>query len=256
MTKHSSQRIIIVGATSGIGREVALLLLKEGHQLGLAGRREEQLKELQKLAPDHICIRSIDIRREEAANQLDELIGELGGMDLYLHCSGIGHQNYGLSPDIELDTLETNGTGFTRMVTAAFRYFARQGNGHIAVISSIAGTKGLGAAPAYSATKRFQNTYWMHWNNCLHAASFHPLHRYPSRLCRYRIAQRRKTLSHADEYGLCCTENCLSLASSPPYRRHRLAIPDHGLFLETDSSFRLEAFTGQKLTLPEDKTKT
>ena len=159
MTKHSSQRIIIVGATSGIGREVALLLLKEGHQLGLAGRREEQLKELQKLAPDHICIRSIDIRREEAANQLDELIGELGGMDLYLHCSGIGHQNYGLSPDIELDTLETNGTGFTRMVTAAFRYFARQGNGHIAVISSIAGTKGLGAAPAYSATKRFQNTY-------------------------------------------------------------------------------------------------
>ena len=46
-----------------------------------------------------------------------------------------------------------------RMVTAAFRYFARQGNGHIAVISSIAGTKGLGAAPAYSATKRFQNTY-------------------------------------------------------------------------------------------------
>ena len=91
--------------------------------------------------------------------KLDELIGELGGMDLYLHCSGIGHQNYGLSPDIELDTLETNGTGFTRMVTAAFRYFARQGNGHIAVISSIAGTKGLGAAPAYSATKRFQNTY-------------------------------------------------------------------------------------------------
>ena len=65
MTKHSSQRIIIVGATSGIGREVALLLLKEGHQLGLAGRREEQLKELQKLAPDHIGIRSIDIRREE-----------------------------------------------------------------------------------------------------------------------------------------------------------------------------------------------
>lgn len=40
MTKHSSQRIIIVGATSGIGREVALLLLKEGHQLGLAGRRK------------------------------------------------------------------------------------------------------------------------------------------------------------------------------------------------------------------------
>ena len=45
------------------------------------------------------------------------------------------------------------------MVNTAFHYFARQGKGHIAVISSIAGTKGLGIAPAYSATKRFQNTY-------------------------------------------------------------------------------------------------
>ncbi|MCF0160522.1 MAG: SDR family NAD(P)-dependent oxidoreductase, partial [Bacteroidaceae bacterium] len=42
---------------------------------------------------------------------------------------------------------------------AAYNYFAEQGQGHIAVLSSIAGTKGLGAAPSYSATKRFQNTY-------------------------------------------------------------------------------------------------
>ncbi len=45
------------------------------------------------------------------------------------------------------------------MVTAAFGYFRAHGGGHLAVISSIAGTKGLGAAPAYSATKRMQNTY-------------------------------------------------------------------------------------------------
>lgn len=122
-------------------------------------RREEKLKELQQLAPDRIHIRAIDICQAEAPDCLQELIEEMGGMDLYLHCSGIGHQNYALSPDIELQTLETNGTGFVRMVTAAFRYFARQQGGHLAVISSIAGTKGLGAAPAYSATKRFQNIY-------------------------------------------------------------------------------------------------
>jgi short-subunit dehydrogenase len=45
------------------------------------------------------------------------------------------------------------------MVTAAYRYFAQHGGGQLAVISSIAGVKGLGSAPAYSATKRFQNTY-------------------------------------------------------------------------------------------------
>ena len=80
-------------------------------------------------------------------------------MDMYFHSSGIGYQNTRLDADIELNTLETNGTGFTRLVGTAFRYFKEKGRGHIAVISSIAGTKGLGVAPAYSATKRFQNTY-------------------------------------------------------------------------------------------------
>lgn len=159
MKKKPIQRALIVGATSGIGKETALQLLQKGWILGLAGRREEKLKELQQLAPDRIHIRAIDICQAEAPDRLQELIEEMGGMDLYLHCSGIGHQNYALAPDIELQTLETNGTGFVRMVTAAFRYFARQQGGHLAVISSIAGTKGLGAAPAYSATKRFQNIY-------------------------------------------------------------------------------------------------
>ena len=80
-------------------------------------------------------------------------------MDLFFLSSGVGHQNRDLQPDIELNTARTNVEGFTRMVTAAFNYFKEKGSGHIAVISSIAGTKGLGVAPAYSATKRFQNTY-------------------------------------------------------------------------------------------------
>ncbi len=80
-------------------------------------------------------------------------------MDLFLLSSGIGKQNLSLTPDIELQTAATNVEGFIRMVTAAYHYFEQQGHGHLAVISSIAGTKGLGSAPAYSATKRFQNTY-------------------------------------------------------------------------------------------------
>ena len=45
------------------------------------------------------------------------------------------------------------------MVISAYNYFKEHGGGQLAVISSIAGTKGLGAAPSYSATKRYQNTY-------------------------------------------------------------------------------------------------
>jgi short-subunit dehydrogenase len=80
-------------------------------------------------------------------------------MDLYFHASGIGRQNRNLEADIELRTMETNAVGFTRMIGTAYRYFAQRGEGHIAAITSIAGTKGLGPAPAYSATKALQATY-------------------------------------------------------------------------------------------------
>ena len=80
-------------------------------------------------------------------------------MDIFLLSSGIGKQNYTLQSEIELATAATNVAGFIHMTNAAYHYFEQQGYGHIAVISSIAGTKGLGAASAYSATKCFQNTY-------------------------------------------------------------------------------------------------
>lgn len=156
---NNTKRAVIMGATSGLGYEVAQILLSDGWKLGLAGRREENLRKLQSEFPDQVCIKTIDVKDSNSDKALLALIDELGGMDIYFHSSGIGYQNARLDADIELNTLETNGTGFTRLVGTAFRHFKEKGKGHIAVISSIAGTKGLGIAPAYSATKRFQNTY-------------------------------------------------------------------------------------------------
>jgi short-subunit dehydrogenase len=155
----NGKHAVVVGATSGIGKEVAMRLLSEGWRLGLAGRREQELKELQQLSPDRISIQVLDVTQEDAPELLQQLITQTGGMDLFFLSSGIGYNNVELQTSIELRTIETNAVGFTRMVTAAFHYFEKQNQGHIAVISSIAGTKGMGAAPAYSATKRFQNTY-------------------------------------------------------------------------------------------------
>ncbi len=148
-----------MGASSGLGREVTLLLLKDGWQVGIAARRTERLLQLQEAWGSQVEIQQIDITKEQAEGELLALIDRLGGMDLYFHASGIGHQNRTLIADIELDTMNTNAVGFTRMIGTAFRYFAQQGHGHIAAISSIAGTKGLGPAPAYSATKALQNCY-------------------------------------------------------------------------------------------------
>lgn len=153
------KRAIIIGATSGIGLEVAKCLLKKGWKLGLAGRRTSKLQEIQQLSPEQIEIQTLDVLQEHASGQLRELIQRVGGMDLFLLSSGIGFQNTALESHIELNTVRTNVEGFTRMVTEAFHYFKENGGGHLAVISSIAGTKGIGVAPAYSATKRFQNTY-------------------------------------------------------------------------------------------------
>ena len=153
------QKAIIIGATSGIGQEVAKILVQQGWHIGIAGRREEALHALQAIAPDRIATEQLDVTEETSVSHLHNLIEKLGGMDLFFLSSGVGHQNRDLQPDIELHTARTNVEGFTRMVTTAFNYFKEKGSGHIAVISSIAGTKGLGIAPAYSATKRFQNTY-------------------------------------------------------------------------------------------------
>ena len=153
------KKIIIICATSGIGLEVARCYLKDGWQVGVAGRREEELEKIRLSAPGQVCTQTIDVTREDAPFSLEQLITKMGGMDVFLLSSGIGKQNLSLQPDIELQTAATNVSGFIRMVNAAYHYFEQRGKGHIAVISSIAGTKGLGSAPAYSATKRFQNTY-------------------------------------------------------------------------------------------------
>ena len=153
------KKAIIVGASSGIGRETAKLLLSDGWHLGIAARREEQLMELKSIAPERTEVMTIDVTKSDAGEQLMSLIDRLGGMDLYFHASGIGKQNRTLESGIELQTMETNAVGFTRMIGTAYRYFAEKGEGHIAAITSIAGTKGLGPAPAYSATKALQATY-------------------------------------------------------------------------------------------------
>lgn len=148
------KRAVVIGASSGIGMEVAKRLLQDGWTLGVAARRVELLQ-----AIGAAEVAEIDVTAEDATARLRDLVARLGGMDLFFYASGIGKQNRELREDIELATMQTNGLGFTRMIGEAYRYFAERGEGHIAAITSIAGTKGLGPAPSYSATKAMQNVY-------------------------------------------------------------------------------------------------
>ena len=152
-------KIIIVGATSGIGLELTKIFIHKGWRVGIAGRREHLLSTFKKNFPEQVEYEVIDITEATAPQKLTQLIHKIGGMDIYFHSSGVGFQNPQLTLNIELQTVKTNVLGFTQLIDTAFQHFEKTEKGHIAVISSIAGTKGLGVAPAYSATKRFQNTY-------------------------------------------------------------------------------------------------
>ncbi len=153
------KKAIVMGASSGIGHEVARLLIGQGWTVGVAARRVEKLEDLRDCAPERVFTARIDVTDAHADEALCRFIERMGGLDLYFHAAGIGRKNPELQAETELKTMQTNALGFARMVGEAYRYFALNGGGHIACITSIAGTKGMGPAPAYSATKAMQSTY-------------------------------------------------------------------------------------------------
>lgn len=154
------KKMIIVGASSGIGLAMARVYATRGFQLGLAARNIEPLKQLYDQFPQCITYASIDINREDAAEELLALVDKLGGMDTYIHVAGIGYDNPSLDPQREASMITTNAASFARMLMTAYRYFSGNGKvGHIVAVTSVAGTRGIGSMAAYSASKKCAQTY-------------------------------------------------------------------------------------------------
>lgn len=157
--KNSDNRIIIVGATSGIGRALAERYIDAGWTVGVAGRNEKALAQLVNIAPERVKSERIDILRTDALEHLDKLIEKCGGMDVYFHCAGIAKTSDTQSIEEEVLICETNATAFTRMILGAYNYFSSsRSKGKIVAITSIAGIRGLASLPAYSASKAYGST--------------------------------------------------------------------------------------------------
>ncbi len=159
MTSSTKNRIIIVGASSGIGKEVATIYAKRGDKIGITGRRTELLEEVQSKFPENIIIESFDVRSKENLFHLNNLISNLGGLDILIYNSGYGDVSKSLDWEVDKATYETNVQGFIEIMNFAFNYFAKQGKGHVVNTSSIASNRGNSWAPAYSASKAFQSNY-------------------------------------------------------------------------------------------------
>lgn len=154
------KKAIIIGATSGIGKELAVILGRNNYIVGLAGRRVELLLELQQELKNRSYIKQIDVSEPVPAMLLlQELIDEMGGMDLIVISAGQGYINPELEWQPEFETVKVNVLGFMAMANVAMQYFVQQGQGHIVGISSIAAIRGSASAPAYAASKAFVSNY-------------------------------------------------------------------------------------------------
>jgi short-subunit dehydrogenase len=152
-------KIIIIGATSGIGLELAKLYIQNGDRVGVTGRRSHLLNEMENKFPAQVVTECFDVMGQENIPHLESLIKELGGLDILIYNSGFGNISETLDWAIDRQTTQTNVNGFIEIVNYAFNYFVRQGSGQIAATSSIASVRGNSQAPAYSASKAFMSTY-------------------------------------------------------------------------------------------------
>lgn len=153
------KRIIIIGASSGLGKELAQHHIRAGNIVGIGGRRENLLEEIRAINPKNVFIKKIDTRKPQAKDELISLIEEMGGMDVFVYCSGVGYINKKLDFEKEMQTVEVNVYGFTQLVNVAYHYFTKRGSGHIVGVASVAGERTLSRCPAYSATKRYNIMY-------------------------------------------------------------------------------------------------
>jgi short-subunit dehydrogenase len=153
------KKIIIIGATSGIGKEMAYLLAKQSHLVGITGRRAHLLEEIKAAFPDNIITSCFDVQEKDGRLYLEELINKLGGLDILIYNAGYGAVSKQLDYTIEMQTIRTNVTGYVAMVLFVFNYFMQNGKGQIALTSSIAALRGNSWAPAYSASKAFMSNY-------------------------------------------------------------------------------------------------
>lgn len=152
--------IVIIGATSGIGKALFEKYARGDNRIGIVGRRANLLDELCQKYPSKTITAKADITNlEEIEQAINALHKEMEYIDLAIVCSGTGDINATLEYSIERPAIDTNIVGWTFVIDMLYHILEQQGHGHLVAITSVGGLRGEAMAPAYSATKAYQINY-------------------------------------------------------------------------------------------------
>ncbi len=154
------KQAIIIGASSGIGWELAVQLAAKGYQLGLMARRSGCLEKLAGKLPGEHFIQITDVSKaEQSQAELTALIEKMGDVDLIVVNSGVGNKERKLDWVVEREMIDVNVRGFAAMSLTSMNYFTERGAGHLVGVSSCAAHFSAGITPTYNATKAFASNY-------------------------------------------------------------------------------------------------
>lgn len=154
------QKVIIIGASSGIGNELAKVFALNGWEIGITARRQALLEGLASQFPSiKWHIKTMDTAQHESAREiLMQLVYEMNGVDVFIYSAGVGESSGKWEKENNMHQI--NIVGFAALSNAMFMYFKEyQKTGQIVGISSVASQRGSGTTIGYAATKAFMSNY-------------------------------------------------------------------------------------------------
>ena len=131
--------ILIIGATSGIGKALFVKYANADNRIGIVGRRTNLLNELSQQYPSKTIVSKADVTNlNETEQVINTLLKEFGHLDLAIMCAGVGDINATLDYAIERPAIDTNVVGWTYVIDRLYCIFEQQGYGHLVAITSAA----------------------------------------------------------------------------------------------------------------------
>ncbi|QTE23877.1 SDR family NAD(P)-dependent oxidoreductase [Polaribacter cellanae] len=154
------KNVIVFGATSGIGKRLTELLVKDGYKVAITERRLEKLMEVKNQFPNHILVKQNDIQEVDTVEIVfNEIVAEFKTIDLVVQSSEVAYINPKLEWTKEKQSINTNVLGVTKLYILVYNLFKKQQFGHLVGVSSIASIRGNRSAPVYFASKAYQKAY-------------------------------------------------------------------------------------------------